>query len=892
MKTVAIALILVGLPLLVKAQAPCLQEYKGEVTLYSSKGKGLSKVPIVIDGNQGPFTDANGVFRYRLSKCPGMTVQIKIGNNNWDIVNHTEVYTYTLRRLADPADFQFKVLVAQVQEIEKARRTYYAELAGVALDKGLSLLKDEIDKLKVLERQQLDQQRLIANQVKPTGQQEQKKVGELEKRIEQQQKDYQRIVDSLGRKSANLNQKNQEVNQLRDSLAKMQNRYELALSERDKRLGEAKAIAAVFAQQTEIDSSYQQAFLKYKEGQFSGALSALSDEPQPMGQQGFQPKKSTANQPDEAQRERALYISKCLFKATIYRSQFDRTQAVHWYEEAIRTDTTQVENIITYANFLQQQNLPKEPERWYLKALALDPLAPRKADIYIELGYYYTANNRYDNAEIALLEAKTIKQKLAKTNVEQYEPGLARVLDGLGNLYVKKRQYDEAEKAYVQARNIREKLVEKYADDYEADLAFSLNNLGTFYYINKRLGEAGKTYTRAKTIQDRLVRRNADQYEPDLASTLGNLGTLNYELERLSDAETAYKQAKTIQEKLVQKNPDLYEPGQARVLNDLGDLYSITKRYDDAEIAYKQALAIREKLAQKNPDQFESDLAQTLADLGLFYLDSKRYQEAETAYVRAKTIEEKLAGKFPELFNPQLAGTLADMGFFYAEMKRYKEAEVAYQQAKTLQEKLAQKQPKEFESDLAYTLTDMGNFYFATDRQREAKGIYIRAKELLEKMALTDDYRLGALRIQLLHRIGLVSDSEERESYFREADSLQGQAVELISKQFGDSDSTLMARELSNWSYHLLFSKKFAKAEAIAEKALSFDEDEEWVKANLAVAYLMQGKLEQAKELYTYLKDKRHRSSKYKKTFLADLDELETAGLTHPDMPTIRKLLN
>lgn len=1002
MKTVAVAFILVGLPVFVQAQAPCIQKYKGEVMLYTNKGRGLSKVPIVIDGNQGPLTDANGVFVYSLRKCPGMTVQIKLGSNDWDIVNHSEVYTYTLRQLTDPtADFQFKLLVAKAGEIEKARRNYYADLAGVALDKGLALLKDEIEKLKVLERQQLDGQRLITNQSKLTDQQPQKKVGELEKRLERQQKDYQRVVDSLVREPALLtgridglqkllekqrrdnqrlldslareplqqrgrldelerilgrqrqenqglldklalqdstrrndktrelltiveqqrqenkrlldslarkelawqtskvgdladksNGKNQEVNQLRDSLTSMQNRYELALSERDKRLSEARAMATVFAQQTEIDSSYQQAFLRYKEGQFGDALSALSDDPLRTTKPGFQPRNVAGRQPDAVARERALYISKCLFRANIYRSQYDMTQAAHWYEEAIKADSTQVENLLTYANFLQQQNRPREPERWYQKALDLDPPAPLKGDIYIELGYYYIANNRYDDAETALLEARTIKQKLARSNAEQYEPGLARLLDALGNLYVGKRQYDDAEKVYVQAKNIREKLVEKYADEYEADLAFSLNNLGTFYRINKRLGEAGKTYTRAKTIQDRLVRRNADQYEPDLASTLGNLGTLNYELDRLSDAETAYKQAKAIREKLAQKNPDLYEPGLARVLNDLGDLYTATKRYEDAETAYKQAKAIREKFAQKNPDQFEPDLAQTLTDMGLFYVDTKRYQEAEAAYTRAKTIQEKLALRYADLFEPHLAVTLADLGVFYTEMKRYPEAEAAYQRAKAIQEKLVQKKPAQFEPDLAYTLTDMGNFYFDTKRNREAKGVYVTAKDLLERLVPTDGGQLGSLLIQLLHRVALLSDFEERERYFVEADSLQGQTVELVSKQYGDADSALVARELSNWSYHLLFSKKFAKAEAIAEKALSFDEKEEWVNANLAVAYLMQGKIEQAKALYSYLKNKPHRSGRHKKVFLADLDELEAAGITHPDSATIRKLLN
>ena len=167
-----------------QAQAPCVQEYKGEVMLHASQGKGVSKVSIVIDGNQGPITDGNGVFRYRLSKCPGMTVQIKLGSPNWAIVNQAEVYTYTLRRLADPADFQFKVIVAQAKEIEKARRAYYSDIAGVAVDKGLSALKNEIEKLKGLEQQQLKEQRLITNQSKVADPPLQSKVGELEKRLE------------------------------------------------------------------------------------------------------------------------------------------------------------------------------------------------------------------------------------------------------------------------------------------------------------------------------------------------------------------------------------------------------------------------------------------------------------------------------------------------------------------------------------------------------------------------------------------------------------------------------------------------------------------------------------------------------------------------------------
>lgn len=982
--------------MLIRAQAPCLQDYKGEVMLYTGKGQGISKVPVVINGIQGTPTDANGVFRYKLNKCPGSIVQIKLGSNRWDIVNHIEVTTYTIRRLADPDDFQFRLLVAAAPEIEKARRTYYAQLTGVALDKGLSSQKGEIEQVKLLFQQQLKEQRLIANQSKVVDRQPQ--VSELEKRLERQQKDYQRALDSLAKEptqltgridglqklvekqklenrklldslarvpakqqgrtneleqiltrqqqenqqllhklahqdstrqsdtdkaaqlqklleqqkqenkqlldrlaaqemapqqnravalSDSLSNKNQAINQLRDSLARMQSRYELALSERDKRLSEAQAMAAVFARQTTIDSSYHQAFLQYREGQFKGALSTLSGGQTP----GFQPKNAAGASPDELRKERALYVSKALFKASIYRSQYDMEQAAHWYEEAIRADSSQVENLFTYANFLQMLNRPREPEYWYRKALALNPPAPLKADIYVELGYYYLGVNRYDEAETALLEARTLRQTLARTNAEQHAPGLAHVLDGLGTLYTQKKQYDEAEKMFVQAKDIREKLVEKYADEFEADLAYSLNNLGTFYYINKRLGDAGQTYGRAKTIQDRLVRRNADQYEPDLAATLGNMGTLNYELDRLSDAEATYKQARAIREKLAQKNPDQYEPGLAQILNNLGDLYAYAKRYPEAQDAYNQAKTVRERLAQKNPDQFEANLAQTLADMGNLYADTERYSEAEAEYAHAKTIWNRLVQRNADLFEPPLASMLDDVGYFYTQIKRYPEAEAAFQQARTIQEKFVQKKPKEFSLDLAYTLTDMGNSYYDTKRNREAKGIYVRAKEILEQLEPTDGGQLAPLLIKTLHRLALLSDSQEQESYFNEAASLQAKVVELAGKHYGDADSSMMARAYSRWSYHLVFSRKFAEAEAAAEKALSFDEHEEWANANLAMAYLMQGKREDAKTLYAYLLNKSPRAARYKKKVLADLVELEDAGLTKPDAAIIRDLI-
>ncbi|GAB4038012.1 tetratricopeptide repeat protein [Spirosoma gilvum] len=778
MKSLIVLLVLVSLPLFLQAQAPCVQEYKGEITLFTNKGR-LPQLPIIIDGNQGPLTDENGIFRYRLNKCPGMTVRIKLGGNHWDVVNHTEIYSYTIRQLADPSDFQFKLIVAQVQDIERARRQYYATIAGVALDRGLTSMKGDIKKLTDLV---VDQQRLITNGAKQPAHQTQPMTDGLEQRLKQQQKEYQRVldslvqmpsmltsrindlqkllekqqvadkhlIDSLGRGGVNqqskitelekiLNQQRQEnqqllakliqkqdstqkhektgelqklvdqqkrenqrlldslskkemawqkrqkdelasntqqnlsIQQLRDSLARMQSRYQQALNEKDKRLSEVKAMAAVFAKQTAIDSSYQQAFLKYKAGQFASALSTLSDDTLSRDKTkmsarvgGGSPFKPVANPSElsdsEVPKDRAVYVGKCLLKANIYRSQYDMEKAAHWYEEAIHADSTQVENILTYANFLQQLDRSDEAGRWYKKALDLNPNAPLKADVYVDQGYYYMATNRLTEAEAVFQKAKTIKQQQAQATPEQIDPGLAHVLNGLGTLYAKKRQNIEAEKAFLEAKFILEKLVEKY--------------------------------------------------------------------------------------------------------------------------------------------------------------------------------------------------------------------------------------PDEFKADLAYTLVDIGNICFDTQRPGEAKSDFLRAKGILDRLKPTEGEIIPAVQIKTMHRLALLSNGEERRSYFREADSLQGQVVELIEKHFGDSEPVMLARELSNWSYHSLFSGKFAKAESLAEKAISYDESEPWANANLAMAYLMQGKLDDAKALYTYLKSQSRQSDGTKKTFLDDLDELEAAGLTHPDIGTIRKLLS
>ena len=195
------------------AQPPCVQTHRGEVLLRSTQGKNAKGIVVSIDGNTVLPTDQNGVFLSKLTKCPGKSVKLKVNNDNYGLVNHVEMSLYTLKELADPNDFQFSIIVSPGNQLGTDRIAYYSLIAGLALDKGQALLKGKIQELEqVLNRQLQKNERLI------------------------------------------------------DSLATLRTQYAQTIQSGEKRRQEIEEIAKIFAQRTDIDSSYQQAFKLYKDG--------------------------------------------------------------------------------------------------------------------------------------------------------------------------------------------------------------------------------------------------------------------------------------------------------------------------------------------------------------------------------------------------------------------------------------------------------------------------------------------------------------------------------------------------------------------------------------------------------------------------------------------------
>ena len=98
--------------------------------------------------------------------------------------------------------------------------------------------------------------------------------------------------------------------------------------------------------------------------------------------------------------------------------------------------------------------------------------------------------------------------------------------------------------------------------------------------------------------------------------------------------------------------------------------------------------------------------------------------------------------------------------------------------------------------------------------------------------------------------------------------------------------------ELNCISWCQLFLKQYQAALESSEQALQLDPSKAIVQTNRAHALLLLGRYDEAKAIYLqYAKEDLGNGKTFAQTVLEDFDALEEAGITHPDMARIRRLL-
>ena len=604
--------------------------------------------------------------------------------------------------------------------------------------------------------------------------------------------------------------------------------------------------------------------------------------------------------------------------ANAYILKYDFKKAEKTYEELALADTANFDNVFDYASFLVDQNKHDKAIEWFevclrivINLARINPTVYEinVAGIKINLGNLFNEKNNFSASETAYLEALEIFKPLAKTYPATYEPDLALLQANMGVLYSKNKKYVIAETFFLNALKIRMRLTKINPSIYEPEFAMTQNNLGTLYIKIKNDTLAENYFLAALEKYRRLTKTNPIIYEPGVAMIQNNLGGLYSNRKNYKASDIAYHEALEIYNRFGETNPDAYDPYIAATNFNLGTLYNDMNNYPAAESAFLKALKTYKQIANTNSDVFESNVANTQKNLGILYEKKNNYPAAETAFLEALRIYKGLAKTNADVFESEVANTQIELGGVYKVVKNYKASDTAYLEAFQIYKKNEDLNPGINNLELCKVIVFIGflqNADFKTSRQsfiennfNLAKTIIFNNNELpgrstfLEAIQyLEKDFRIKDLKQKVSDSIVNIAKINIYLEIIKEYKSLIDSGYSLLASNLGSSYGSL--------SWYQLFEKQFANAEQSAQEALDpktfkkndgYDSAMVWVNTNLALALLYQGKYAEAEKIYLALKNQPYNKSTYKEAFLADLDELGKAGITHKDVEKIRILL-
>uniref|UniRef100_A0A3P8YU16 dolichyl-phosphate-mannose--protein mannosyltransferase n=1 Tax=Esox lucius TaxID=8010 RepID=A0A3P8YU16_ESOLU len=150
------------------------------------------------------------------------------------------------------------------------------------------------------------------------------------------------------------------------------------------------------------------------------------------------------------------------------------SEAGHWYREALRAKPDHIPAHLTYGKLLALTGQKAEAERYFLKAIQLDPT---KGNCYMHYGQFLLEESR-------LLEAAEMAEKAACLDSGEFD-----VVFSAAHMLRQASLNDAAEKYYGLAASIR--------PNYPA----ALMNLGAILHLNGKLQDAEANYLRALQLK-------------------------------------------------------------------------------------------------------------------------------------------------------------------------------------------------------------------------------------------------------------------------------------------------------------------------------------------------------------------------------------------------------
>ena len=225
--------------------------------------------------------------------------------------------------------------------------------------------------------------------------------------------------------------------------------------------------------------------------------------------------------------------------------------------------------------------------------------------------------------------------------------------------------------------------------------------------------------------------------------------------------------------------------------------------------------------------------------------------------------------------------------------RNYAEAEKGWTTALQRQRDLAAHDPGAYRPKVATTLNTLGSLYRNTGRLADAEKADTEALSIGRDLAAHD---LGAYRPDLamtLNTLGILYSETGRFADAEKADTEALSSFRDLAAHDPDAYRTKLAEVLGEASWYHLLARQFTEAKATAEEAFALDQSQLWVLTNAAHAEMFLGNTEAALTLHRRYRAEsvNSRGQTWRQAILDDFAQFRKAGLEHPLMPTIERLL-
>ena len=595
----------------------------------------------------------------------------------------------------------------------------------------------------------------------------------LEERMEKEQKRLQKELDELKSKNDYLNTRYGEIKDSLDIISKNMDKT----FERIKEYAQNMTLENL----DDKDDNYVKAYNCFSNGELDSVSYYLNDNELELKHQKI------LQLQEEAKKERELVeiltesakakeeysenslnelLKEWLLLARTYAIKNDHEKTIFYYEKVINADSTNVDNIFKYANYLYSTQDYVKAEKYYLQSLEicreLEKENPNTylVDLAIALNNLAASHKAVNENIMALKEYKEaleIRRKLAEENPKMYLAYVATTLNNLANLLKEQNEYPEALEKYEEALEIRRKLA---ADDpkYLYDVAITLNNLAIFHREINEDEKSLEEFEESLEIFKKLAADNP-KYLSDIARTLGNLAILHKKRGKYQEALAEHTESLDIYRTLSTDNPKVYLPNTALTLNNIAVLHYSLKEYQKAIEEYEEALEIYRTLATDNPKTYLFYVGTLLQNLGNLYRDTNEYQKALELYNESLDIRKKLAADNPKAHSSNVVQTLTNLADLYEKANEYTKALEEYKEALKITETLVIYNPKMYSTWVEEINNYISKCYLYTKDYLQAEQYARQALEL---------NTTSLAKINLAHALLFQNRFPEAETIYKE----------------------------------------------------------------------------------------------------------------------------